>query len=97
MKSHALTSSSEPKAGSRLLSLQQASAFTGIPSTSLRDIVFRGDLPIVRIPNCRRWWFDRRDLEQAIERWRERLGEEPRRPARVSRTPQNRKIALEAP
>lgn len=62
--------------GQKLLTLSQASAETGIPATSLRDLHFRGHLPVVRLPGdedakhgqLRRWWIRRSDLEQLIER-----------------------------
>jgi excisionase family DNA binding protein len=61
-----------PEGCPRLLSAQSAAKYLGIPYTSLRDIVFRGHLPVVRVPDCRRWWFDRRDLDRAVEAWKER-------------------------
>ena len=54
----------------RLLSAQAAAAYTGWPYTTLRDAALRGHLPVVRIPGSRRMWFDRRDLERAIEAWK---------------------------
>lgn len=57
---------------SRLLTLQQAAAMTGIPETTLRDLHFRGHLPRVALPSCRRWWIRREDLEKLIERSTER-------------------------
>ncbi len=57
----------------RLLSAQTAAKYLGVPYTSLRDWALRGNLPIVRVPNCRRMWFDRRDLDQAVEAWKERM------------------------
>ena len=57
---------------SRLLTLQRASAESGIPTTTLRDLHFRGHLPIVRLPGCRRGWVRREDLERLIERSVER-------------------------
>jgi excisionase family DNA binding protein len=56
----------------RLLSAQAAARYLGVPYTSLRDWALRGHLPIVRVPDCRRLWFDRRDLDQAVESWKER-------------------------
>jgi hypothetical protein len=52
---------------SRLLTLQRASQESGIPTTTLRDLHFRGHLPIVRLPGCRRWWVRREDLQRLIE------------------------------
>jgi hypothetical protein len=57
----------------RLLSAQDAARYLGVPYTSLRDWALRGHIPIVRVPACRRLWFDRRDLDSAIDAWRERL------------------------
>ena len=56
----------------RLLSAQAAAQYLGVPYTSLRDWALRGHVPIVRVPDCKRLWFDRRDLDQAIEAWKER-------------------------
>jgi len=69
-----------PAPGARLLNAQEAVEYTGIPYTTLRDLALgvRGRmdrdarpavLPCVRIPGCRRLWFDRRDLDAAINRW----------------------------
>jgi excisionase family DNA binding protein len=57
----------------RLLSAQSAAAYLGVPYTSLRDWALRGHIPIIRVPDCRRLWFDRRDLDRAIDAWKERL------------------------
>lgn len=56
---------------SRLLSAQDAAAYVGWPYTTLRDAAIRGHLPVVRIPGSRRMWFDRRDLDRAIEAWKQ--------------------------
>jgi len=56
---------------SRLLSAQDAASYTGWPYTTLRDAALRGHLPVVRIPGSRRMWFERRDLDRAIEAWKE--------------------------
>ena len=63
-----------PSAGTepRLLSAQAAARYLGVPYTSLRDWTLRGHIPIVRVPECRRLWFDRRDLDRAIDAWKER-------------------------
>jgi hypothetical protein len=70
-----------PPPGARLLDAQAAVAYTGIPYTTLRDLALgvraRLDrdprapvLPCVRVPGCRRLWFDRADLDAAINRWK---------------------------
>ena len=46
-----------------------------IPYTTLRDMALRGDVPFVRLPNVRRLWFKRRDLDQLIEACTERPGQ----------------------
>jgi excisionase family DNA binding protein len=62
-----------PVGAPRLLSAQTAAAYLGVPYTSLRDWAHRGHIPIVRVPGCRRLWFDRRDLDRAVESWKERM------------------------
>lgn len=63
---------STPTDGPLLLTLQQASAQYGPPYTSLRDLVIRGLLPALRLPESRRIWIRRADLEAMIERAVER-------------------------
>ncbi len=43
----------------------------GVPYTTLRDLAFRGLIPVVRIG--RAWYFDRRDLDRLIERSKETI------------------------
>ena len=56
----------------RLLSLHNAALYLGVPYATLRDWTARGHVPVVRVPDCRRLWFDRRDLDCCIEQWKER-------------------------
>lgn len=49
-----------------LLTLRQASAEYGPPYRSLRDLVLRGALPVVRLAGTRRLWVQREDLERLI-------------------------------
>jgi excisionase family DNA binding protein len=65
-------STADTKATARLLSAQDAARYLGVPYTSLRDWALRGHLPIVRAPDSRRMWFDRKDLDRVIEQWKER-------------------------
>jgi len=51
----------------KLLTLLIAAVEYGIPATSLRDSIHRGYLPCVRLPDSRRIWIRRADLEQLIE------------------------------
>jgi hypothetical protein len=62
-----------PAVQARLLSAQAAAKYLGVPYTSLRVWALRGHLPIVRVPECRRLWFDRRDLDRAVDAWKERI------------------------
>jgi len=57
----------QPKTA-RLLSPQSASAELGVPVSSLRDCINRGELPIVRLGSSRRVWLRREDLESFIKR-----------------------------
>ncbi len=59
----------------RLLTARAAAVYMGVPYSTLRDIALRGHLPRVHIPDCRRWWFDRQDLDVVIEQWKERASE----------------------
>jgi hypothetical protein len=49
------------------MTMQQVVLHYGIPLTTVRDLVFRGVLKRVVLPKCRRWWFDRHDLDELIE------------------------------
>jgi hypothetical protein len=53
-------------------SAQSAAKYLGVPYTSLCDWALRGHIPIVRVPDCRRLWFDRKDLDRAVEAWKGR-------------------------
>lgn len=59
--------------GPRLLSAQSAAKYLGVPYTTLRDWALRGHLPVIRAPQSRRMWFDRKDLDRIIDQWKERL------------------------
>ena len=58
-------------AASRLVRAKVAAAETGIPYTSLRDLAFRGEIPVIKIGKA--WYFDRQDLESWIATRKERL------------------------
>jgi excisionase family DNA binding protein len=55
----------------RLVSAKVASIETGLAYTTLRDLAFRGELPVIKVG--RAWYFERRDLEHWIASHRERL------------------------
>ena len=52
----------------QLVTVRQASEITGIPYGTLRDLHFRGHLPVVKLPDCDRWWIRRADLDALIDR-----------------------------
>jgi excisionase family DNA binding protein len=52
----------------RLLTLKEASAMLGLSLWSVRERVWRGDIPVVRFPGGRKMFIDTADLEQFIER-----------------------------
>ena len=51
----------------RLVTLQDAAIDSGIPANTLRDLTHRGHLTVVRLPGCRRWFFERADLARLID------------------------------
>jgi excisionase family DNA binding protein len=55
----------------QLVPAKKAAAELGIPYTSLRQLAFNGDLPVVRLG--RAWYFKRIDLSNFVERRTERL------------------------
>jgi len=55
----------------QLLPAKRAAQECGIPYTSLRDLAFRGCLPVVKIGTA--WYFDRLDLAKFIESAKEKL------------------------
>ena len=57
--------------GPWLVNTSRAAECLGVPYSSFRDIALRGEVPIVRIPGCRRMYFDVRDLSRAVEQWKE--------------------------
>ncbi len=60
----------------RLLSANEAAKYLGVSYWTLRELVWSGSLPMVRLPNknggwCRRILIDKRDLDQLIEKSKE--------------------------
>ena len=55
----------------RLTPAKRAAAYLGVPYTSLRQIAFRGELPIVKLG--RSWYFETRALDQWVESRMEKL------------------------
>jgi excisionase family DNA binding protein len=57
----------KPERKPLLWTLQQAAVETGVPYTSLYQLVVEGHLACVRLGNSRRIWVKRTDLERLIE------------------------------
>lgn len=49
-----------------LMTIQAASAETGLPYTTLRDLILNGHLAYVQLGDIRRFWIRRADLEEFI-------------------------------
>ena len=60
-----------PHSTARLIPAKTAADETGIAYTTLRDLVFRGELPVLKIG--RAWYLDRADLARFIDSHKERL------------------------
>lgn len=55
----------------RLLAAKAAATKIGIPYTTLRDLTFRGFLPVIKIG--RAWYYDQKDIAEFIANNKERL------------------------
>jgi len=53
---------------SRLLTLKEASQYTGLSLWSIREAIWRGLFPVMTFPNGRKMWVDRADIDVFIER-----------------------------
>ena len=51
----------------RLLGLKEAAGYLGVSPWTLRELVWRGDLPRIRLPRVRRLLFDLTDLDRLVE------------------------------
>jgi excisionase family DNA binding protein len=61
----------KPRPGGRLVSLRNAADEVGLAYHTIYELVQNGHLPAVRLPNSRNIYLDRRDLDKAIESWKE--------------------------
>lgn len=57
----------------RLLSVKAAAAELGVSAWTLRDLIGAGQLPVVKFPGVRRIFIDRKDLDELIDRSKERF------------------------
>jgi excisionase family DNA binding protein len=66
----------QSKEESRLMGLKEAAKYLGVSYWTVREIVWSGALPMVKLPNknggqCRKILIDRRDLDGLIEKSKE--------------------------
>ncbi len=54
----------------RLLSVRDAGIYLGISTWAVRELVWSGKLPCVRL-GSRKIWLDRKDLDELVERQKE--------------------------
>jgi hypothetical protein len=52
----------------RLMSLKEASAYSGLKLWTLRERIWAGDLPFIQWPGGKKQFIDRNDLEMWISR-----------------------------
>lgn len=55
----------------RLLTLQEGAVYLGRSPWSMRNLIWKGLVPIVREPGGNKQWIDIRDLDNFIERNKE--------------------------
>ena len=55
--------------GGKLLTIPQASQESGLPEARLRELIRRGDLAAVQLPNTRRIFVVRADLDRKLQQW----------------------------
>jgi hypothetical protein len=76
MEARRMRQSANVKTLRRLIPAKAASDETGIPYTTLRDRVFRGELPVVKLGTA--WYFERKDLNALIEGSKQTFSREAR-------------------
>lgn len=57
----------------RLLTMSQVVSEYGLSRSSLRDLVHRGVLPVIRFPGGRSWRFERDDIERVLSQCKDRF------------------------
>jgi excisionase family DNA binding protein len=70
-KNKSIPSFPDPNLYRRLLTVQGAARYLGLSYWTVRRMLITGVLPRVVIPGCRRLLVDRRDLDRALEAWKE--------------------------
>lgn len=54
--------------GPRLLPLKEAAKYIGFTTWAMREAIWAGLIPMVKLPNGRKIWVDVKDLDAFIER-----------------------------
>ena len=55
----------------RLYTLRESSDYLGLSIFAIRSLVWRGEIPVVRLPGGRKQYLDRKDLDSLVERGKE--------------------------
>lgn len=58
--------------GGRLMATAAAARYTGWPYATLRDYAKKGLIPCIVAPGSKRMFFEKKDLDKAIEAWKRR-------------------------
>jgi len=61
----------KPRPNARLVSLRNAADEVGLAYHTLYELIQRGHIPVVRLPGMRSLYVERRDLDTAINSWKE--------------------------
>jgi excisionase family DNA binding protein len=56
------------RAAGRLLTLPMACGYIGLSAWKMRQLIHDGKLPIVELNEGQKFWLDRRDLDNLVER-----------------------------
>ena len=51
----------------RLLPLKQAAEYLGLTIWAMREAIWAGLIPVVRLPNGRKMWIDIKDIDRFID------------------------------
>ncbi len=57
----------------RLFPLKRGAEYMGVTVWGIRELIWAGELPFVRPPGGRKMYIDRRDMDEFIERNKQRM------------------------
>src|SRR5262249_16134880 len=63
----------KPRPNARLVSLRNAADEVGLAYHTLYELIQHGHIPVVRLPGMRSLYIEGRDLDSAIDSWKEQL------------------------